>query len=401
MNRKLSKKVALVAIPVLAVGILVGGRAVVSAADRQEAQNAAQAYVPADAVLQEQETDDGAYKFRYYAESTGMVYEVEISQSSGRIRELETELRGGLGSQAVSLTEDQVRARVQELYPGAEVTGTQLGKDEGCYSYEVYFRTSEQYGSLELNAADGTVLESQVKYGTPVVNQPAAARTAETTAAEAAEITAAETAGTEAVGTAAAETAGTEAAAETTAAAETIPASSSGNASDRSQTASTIGEQRAQEIALERAEAGNATVTDLHLDREDGRLVYEGDMKDDSYRYEFEIDAQSGDVLKWEKEARRNQNTGSGTGSQNGQSSGNQNSGSQAEANTIGTDAASSIALGKAQAGDARITEIQLDREDGRTVYEGEMRDSSFEYDFEIDAYSGDVMQWDVERLGH
>ena len=152
-----------------------------------------------------------------------------------------------------------------------------------------------------------------------------------------------------------------------------------------------IGEDRAREIALGRAEGTNPNVYELYQDWDDGRTVYEGEMVDDSYRYDFEIDAATGDVLKWERENRR---TGEGT-----QAAGGSSQGQTGAENAIGTDAASSIALEKAQGTDAWIVEIGLDRDDGRLVYEGEMRDSSYEYDFEIDAQTGEVLQWEVETL--
>ena len=142
-------------------------------------------------------------------------------------------------------------------------------------------------------------------------------------------------------------------------------------------------------------------------------MVYEGEMRDDSYKYEFELDAATGEVLKWEREARRTQTGGnvSQTGNQTGNggnqagNTGNQtgNSGGQTSGNTadaMSYDAASSIVLGKAQADGAWMEELELDREDGRLVYEGEMKDSAYEYDFELDAVTGEVLKWEVEGLG-
>lgn len=174
----------------------------------------------------------------------------------------------------------------------------------------------------------------------------------------------------------------------TTAAPAATTASGGGTAG---QTAGEIGEDQAREIALGRAEGTNPNVYELYQDWDDGRAVYEGEMVDDTYRYDFEIDAATGDVLKWEREIRQ----GAGTGTQ---AAGGGSSQTGAE-NAIGTDAASSIALEKAQGTDPWIVEIWLDRDDGRLVYEGEMRDSSYEYDFEIDALTGDVIQWEAEGL--
>lgn len=46
----------------------------------------------------------------------------------------------------------------------------------------------------------------------------------------------------------------------------------------------------------------------------------------------------------------------------------------------------------------SRITEFETDREDGRTVFEGELRSDSGSYEFVIDAETGRVLEWEVER---
>lgn len=485
MKKKISKKIIWAAVPVLAVCVLLGGRAMVSAADRQEAEKKAKAYVPEDAVLQEKETEDGMYKFYYYSQSAGTEYQVEVSRSSGNVREVETELLGGQGSQEASMTEEQVRARVQELFPGAEISGMQLGLDDGLYSYEVYFRADDRYGSLELNAADGTLLESQVKYGTPVVipadSGSAAAdsryrteaeiqsqveasypgsqmievemdredgryvyeveffcdgwkydleldaqtgevrkeekeqtnwRPSETEAgtggsseSQGTEAGAGGTGGNQAVGgageTAASDPAGKPEATvpENPASGTTAPETSapetqgttaaapsgSGSSGQPSSSGQTIGEDRARGIALAKAEAGGAQVYQLKLERDDGRLLYEGEMRDDANEYEFEIDAYTGVILKWESEARGNGAQGQGGGG---------------GASQISQEQAREIALARAQAGNARIVEMELEEDDGRLLYEGEMRDDANEYEFEIDAYTGTVVKWEAEELG-
>ena len=46
----------------------------------------------------------------------------------------------------------------------------------------------------------------------------------------------------------------------------------------------------------------------------------------------------------------------------------------------------------------ARILEIELDRDDGRTYYEGEAYANGYEYEFEVDAYTGAIIEWEVDE---
>ena len=48
-------------------------------------------------------------------------------------------------------------------------------------------------------------------------------------------------------------------------------------------------------------EKGAVRIVDLELDRDRGRLAYEGEAELDGKRYEFEIDA-AGDRIKWERD---------------------------------------------------------------------------------------------------
>ena len=41
----------------------------------------------------------------------------------------------------------------------------------------------------------------------------------------------------------------------------------------------------------------------LELDYDDGKLIYEGEILYDSYEYEFEINAETGEMESWEKES--------------------------------------------------------------------------------------------------
>ena len=73
-----------------------------------------------------------------------------------------------------------------------------------------------------------------------------------------------------------------------------------------STTSGLIGEDQARQIAL--AEVPGATVNDIYefeLDRDDGRLEYEGTIYYNGMEYEFTIDGYSGAIRSWEAEPYR------------------------------------------------------------------------------------------------
>ena len=72
---------------------------------------------------------------------------------------------------------------------------------------------------------------------------------------------------------------------------------------------------------------------------------------------------------------------------------------SSAESGLIDAKRAEEIALQKA--GGGRLVYIKLERDDGRQVYEGEIITDAYEYEFEIDAQSGKILEWDKDRLGN
>lgn len=76
--------------------------------------------------------------------------------------------------------------------------------------------------------------------------------------------------------------------------------SSSGNTGNTSGVAVTL--EEAQGIALERVPGATAQNISIELDEDDGWYIYEGDIVYDGMEYEFEIDANSGNILKWEEE---------------------------------------------------------------------------------------------------
>ena len=79
-------------------------------------------------------------------------------------------------------------------------------------------------------------------------------------------------------------------------------------------------------------------------------------------------------------------------------SGGTSQSGSSSTSQLISADKAKSIVLAKIGNNSAFIKELELDRDDGIYQYEGEAYYNGYEYDFEINASSGVIIKWEVDR---
>lgn len=141
-------------------------------------------------------------------------------------------------------------------------------------------------------------------------------------------------------------------------------------------------EARAKALAHAGIAESQATFTKTKLDYEDGRQVYDVEFYANSTEYDYEIDAQTGEVVSYSQDVKAAASTSTSTGT------------------TLTQDEAQAIALAQVSGADAsHVTKCKLDRDDGRTVYEVEIRYNAMEYDFEIDAYTGTILERDVESI--
>ena len=195
---------------------------------------------------------------------------------------------------------------------------------------------------------------------------------------------------------------------------------------------SDIGRDAALEVALGDAGVNESDATRLRVseDRDDGRKVYEIRFDVEDKEYDYEIQASDGAIISSDIETVENyaelqgddaqnnnasqddtdqtaasdqaadQNTTAGNGtnqSQTGQNQNNTGSGSSSGV-AVSQDEAVQIALDRVSGATAQDVRIELDRDDGRSKYEGEIIYNNMEYDFEIDANSGTILEWSEER---
>ena len=147
-----------------------------------------------------------------------------------------------------------------------------------------------------------------------------------------------------------------------------------------------IGVNRAMNIALKKVPgASNSHVKKIHLDRENGRMVYEGEIYYNGQEYEFDIDAVTGDIVKWKVD---------GVSNNSGYVNNNVNN-----SQTITMEKAKSIALAQVPgANESHFGEIDLDHDHGRTVYEIEIFYNNSKYEFDIDASTGEIVGTEVKH---
>ena len=195
---------------------------------------------------------------------------------------------------------------------------------------------------------------------------------------------------------------------------------------------SDIGRDAALEVALGDAGVNESDATRLRVseDRDDGRKVYEIRFDVEDKEYDYEIQASDGAIISSDIETVENyaelqgddtqnnnasqddtdqtaasdqaadQNTTAGNGtnqSQTGQNQNNTGSGSSSGV-AVSQDEAVQIALDRVSGATAQDVRIEPDRDDGRYKYEGEIIYNNMEYDFEIDANSGTILEWSEER---
>ena len=131
-----------------------------------------------------------------------------------------------------------------------------------------------------------------------------------------------------------------------------------------------ISEQQAKDIALKEAQGGQ--ITKFKLDRENGRMVYEIEVMDGNIEKDYEIDAETGAIVKLEHE-QKNYGTNSSVNNPK-----------------ISYEKAKEIALKNSKNG--KFKEIELKHKNGVLIYDVEIAEGFADREFLIDANTGEIL---------
>ena len=168
---------------------------------------------------------------------------------------------------------------------------------------------------------------------------------------------------------------------------EKVESASSGVASvseaEPSVDESLISENEAKSIALKDAGITEDQTSGIRvkLERDDGVQQYEVEFYAGDKEYDYEIDAVTGNILNKDMDIEDDfQKSGTSDAS-------------------ISEGEARKIALNEVSGAGENDIRIHQDKDDGRTIYEGTIIYKERKYEFEIDANSGKILEWEEESL--
>lgn len=175
-----------------------------------------------------------------------------------------------------------------------------------------------------------------------------------------------------------------------------------------------IGKDKAADIALEDASLSESDVTRLRISKDTDNVkgIYEVEFTMNTTEYEYEILASNGDILSADFKELQGSSDPQPQGSNDPQPQGSsdpqpQGSGSHDSSNhgavpqadvQISSEQASKLALDRVPGATEQDLKIELDYDDGYYKYEGDIIYDQKEYEFEIDANTGDFLEWKEER---
>lgn len=165
---------------------------------------------------------------------------------------------------------------------------------------------------------------------------------------------------------------------------------------DTTQVGVLVDEAKAKEIALNHAGVTEADTSFIWAkpDVDDGQQIYEVEfyVAATNTEYDYEIHAQTGEIISFDYDAENyTPKTNNTTNGANNNTTNNSTTKTEQEIKKI--------ALAKVPNATEKDIQVKLDRDDGKLKYEGKIIYEGMEYEFEIDAYSGAILEWEAESI--
>lgn len=156
------------------------------------------------------------------------------------------------------------------------------------------------------------------------------------------------------------------------------------SAAPAASSSSTITEAEAKQIALNHAGISESETERMRvkLGRDDGVQEYEVNFYVGNREYDYDINAATGEIRSYDSEI-----------------DDDYVSSTEAAGAAISEDEARATVVARVSGASASDVRLYLERDDGRMVYEGELIYNGTEYEFQIDATTGDVLDWESESV--
>ena len=340
------------------------------------------------------ETDDGKLKYEIKFNADGIEYEYEINAKTGAIIDksvekeevkkvvsvtpvqeeaqsnntesnetssnklsvVKPEVNTANANQATTITAAQAKSIALKDAKASDNSTVivKLDKDDGISYYDVEFVANGYEYDYEISAKSGAILDKSVEK--EEVRKPSTQTQA------------------------------------TTKPNNTITEKPTTNTANTNQ-ATTITAAQAKSIALKDAKASDNSTVIVKLDKDGGISYYDVEFVANGYEYDYEISAKSGAILdkSVEKEEVRKPSTQTQATTKPENNTTNQ-------VDNITVDQAKSIALKDANVTNATFVKANLDRDDGISFYEVEFLANGYEYEYEVDAKTGKILDKSFDR---
>lgn len=282
----------------------------------EKAKDIVEGYLPKDSELSEQDVDDMTIELKYFNKTMMEEYEFELNRKNNQILNVESEKMNLAGSYRIAYNDEAILNLVDDEVGELLGSAVSLEEEDGLLEYHVYFQTKDWHGKMEINPETGEILEREISV----------------------------------------------------------------NPKDFFYDGEILKLDEIKKLAVRYVPDGkieNIVLKDLKKSK-----VYQVKISDKNKMYLLWIDAESGEKLSLIEKSRF--------------ANKDEEKKQWSESNVkISMEEAKLIAMEKAEHGD--ITELELDCNHGRMVYEGELRDGRLEVEFEIDASDGTILEWNQE----